>query len=97
MSSLHVVEGEVELSVPGVGKVCKTWYKTIGDLKAGRPLVLLHGGPGVSHDYLLSLTDLHAAQSIALVFYDQVGSGRSTHLPEKVNQRLQSSQHIRGD
>ena len=33
------------------GETYKTWYKITGDLKAGkhRPLVVLHGGPGMSH------------------------------------------------
>lgn len=42
---------------------------------------MLHGGPGACHDYLLPLTDL--GKSTTLVFYDQIGNGRSTHLPEK--------------
>jgi proline iminopeptidase len=39
-------------------------------------LLVLHGGPGASHDYLLpQLLDL--ADSYELVFYDQRGGGRS--------------------
>jgi len=38
--------------------------------------------PGATHDYLLALTDL-AANGRAVVFYDQLGNGRSTHLPER--------------
>ena len=84
MSLPKVVEGEVTFSIPTAGKECKTWYKVIGDLKSGtRPLVCLHGGPGVAHDYLLSLFDLNSKYDIPLVFYDQVGTGRSTHLSEK--------------
>ncbi|KAI0120316.1 proline-specific peptidase [Hypoxylon sp. NC0597] len=45
------------------------------------PLILIHGGPGACHEYLLSLADL--ALNRPLVFYDQIGNGRSTHLPEK--------------
>jgi L-proline amide hydrolase len=38
----------------------ETWYRVEGELGAGGPppLVVLHGGPGATHDYLLSLTDL---------------------------------------
>lgn len=37
----------------------RTWYRITTDgPRAGRPLVALHGGPGATHDYLLSLTDL---------------------------------------
>lgn len=46
-----------------------------------RPLVALHGGPGCTFDYLLSLTDL-VAPGRPVVFYDQIGNGRSTHLPD---------------
>jgi L-proline amide hydrolase len=42
----------------------------------------VHGGPGAAHDYLLALTDL-AADGRAVIHYDQLGNGRSTHLPER--------------
>lgn len=45
------------------------------------PLVVLHGGPGCTHDYLLSLTDL-VTPSRPVLFYDQVGNGGSTHRPD---------------
>ena len=61
----------------------ETWYRVVGDLATGTggpaPLVTLHGGPGGTHDYLLALEDLTAAGR-AVVFYDQLGNGRSTHL-----------------
>jgi L-proline amide hydrolase len=47
-----------------------------------KPLVVLHGGPGCTHDYLLSLADL-ATGGRQVIFYDQIGNGRSTHLPER--------------
>jgi proline iminopeptidase len=40
------------------------------------PLVVLHGGPGASHDYLLPQM-LHLAQNHDVLFYDQRGGGRS--------------------
>ena len=43
-----------------------------------RPLVVVHGGPGCTFDYLLSLTDL-VRPGRPVVFYDQIGNGRSTH------------------
>jgi L-proline amide hydrolase len=59
----------------------ETWYRITGELGSGGvPLVVLHGGPGCTHDYLLRLTAL--AGDRAVVHYDQLGSGRSTHLPE---------------
>ncbi|KAJ7698397.1 hypothetical protein B0H17DRAFT_1177448 [Mycena rosella] len=90
-SSLIVTEGEAEFTVPAAaaGKPWKTWYKVVGDLRSPtspsrRPLAALHGGPGVNHAYLLILFDLTKSHSIPLVVYDQIGSGNSTHLPEKM-------------
>src|SRR3954468_10163408 len=61
----------------------ETWYRVEGELTGGSPpLVTLHGGPGATHDYLLALTDL-AADGRAVVHYDQIGNGRSTHFPER--------------
>lgn len=83
--SIPATEGYIDYTPSTVGKRCQTWYKAYGDLKSGgRPLVIAHGGPGLSHDYMVSLTDLaQAPYNIPLVFYDQIGSGRSTALPEK--------------
>ncbi len=45
------------------------------------PLVVLHGGPGMSHDYVRNLAALaHTGRRV--VHYDQLGCGRSTHLPD---------------
>lgn len=75
-------EGLAPFPVEGLSEPCQTWYKVIGDLGTSAvPLIVLHGGPGASHDYLLPLVDLTPATP--LVFYDQIGNGRSTHLPEK--------------
>jgi L-proline amide hydrolase len=61
----------------------QTWYRITGDPASGKPpLVLLHGGPGATHDYLDSLQDL-ASTGRAVVHYDQLGCGLSSHLPEK--------------
>ncbi|KAI1770798.1 proline-specific peptidase [Hypoxylon cercidicola] len=77
------MEGKADFYVPGVSAPCQTWYKVVGDLNSpgSTPLIILHGGPGASHDYLLPLTDL--APTIPLIFYDQIGGGRSTHLPDR--------------
>ncbi|KAH0836595.1 Alpha/Beta hydrolase protein [Lanmaoa asiatica] len=80
----NFVEGEAPFVVSAAGKPCKTWYKVSGDLKSGiRPLVLLHGGPGCAHEYLEVVTQLTTLYAIPVVLYDQLGNGRSTHLPEK--------------
>src|SRR4249920_2016916 len=43
---------------------------------AGTPTVILHGGPGASHDYLLPGCDA-LADGRELIYYDQRGGGRS--------------------
>ena len=61
----------------------KTWYRITGDLASGKPpLIVAHGGPGCTHDYVDSFKDI-AATGRAVIHYDQVGNGKSTHLPEK--------------
>ena len=66
----------------------ETWYLVVGDLESARsgagpaPLVTLHGGPGATHDYLLNMADL-ASEGRTVIFYDQLGNGRSTHLRDR--------------
>jgi L-proline amide hydrolase len=57
----------------------ETWYRVAADREAdGRlPLLVLHGGPGSSHDALEGLGAL-AEQGRRVVFYDQLGSGDSS-------------------
>ena len=54
------------------------YYKTVG---RGQPLVVLHGGPGASHDYLLPHL-IPLARRNRLVFIDERGSGRSPSLED---------------
>jgi L-proline amide hydrolase len=56
----------------------QTWYRVVGEAEAlGRlPLLVLHGGPGGSHDILQGLGAL-SAQGRRVVFYDQLGGGDS--------------------
>ncbi|KAI0893621.1 proline-specific peptidase [Annulohypoxylon nitens] len=78
-----MTKGFARFDVPGVVEPCQTWYQVIGDLSSPEktPLIIIHGGPGAGHEYLLPLNDL--APDIPLIFYDQIGSGRSTHLPDR--------------
>ncbi len=81
---MDVREGTV--AFPLAGEEAQTWYRIAGELRPGdveapAPLVVLHGGPGATHDYLLSLADLAGGR--AVVHYDQLGNGRSTHFPER--------------
>ncbi|MEI6844436.1 MAG: proline iminopeptidase-family hydrolase [Actinomycetes bacterium] len=60
-----------------------TWYRVLGDLKNGKtPVVLLHGGPGVGHNYLEAAADLILLSGRACILYDQLGCGNSTLIPE---------------
>ncbi|TLD29791.1 proline iminopeptidase [Venturia nashicola] len=82
MTSPSTTTGTVPFKVPGLDRECFTWFKVFGDLGNGvRPLIALHGGPGVGHNYLLSLADLAITRPVIL--YDQLGCGNSTLLPEK--------------
>ncbi|QEW17907.1 L-amino acid amidase [Marinibacterium anthonyi] len=61
----------------------ETWYRITGDLGADKlPLVIAHGGPGCTHDYVDSFKDI-AATGRPVIHYDQIGNGNSTRLPEK--------------
>ena len=61
----------------------ETWYRVSGDLRSGKlPVVILHGGPGVAHNYV-DAYKLLARDGRAVIHYDQLGSGNSTLLPEK--------------
>src|SRR5947209_19154934 len=53
----------------------KRFYRTYGTPTKGTVLCL-HGGPGMSHDYLLSLEDL-AQFGYRVVFMDQAGCDKS--------------------
>jgi proline iminopeptidase len=54
------------------------YTKTFGQ---GAPLVIVHGGPGASHDYLLPYL-LPLTRHHQLVFIDERGSGRSERLED---------------
>jgi len=58
----------------------QTWYSVVESAPGDRvPLLTLHGGPGIPHDYLDPLAELaHGGRSV--VFYDQLGCGDSTHI-----------------
>ncbi|MDD3119613.1 MAG: proline iminopeptidase-family hydrolase [Victivallales bacterium] len=59
------------VTVPG-GKV---WYRIAGVDQPGLPLLVLHGGPGATHDYLEPLAAL--ADERPVIFYDQLDCGKS--------------------
>lgn len=65
----------------------ETWYTTTtaASPSSGRPLVVLHGGPGCTHNYLLSLAALAKNHNIPVIFYDQIGNGLSSHVPKALS------------
>jgi proline iminopeptidase/L-proline amide hydrolase len=76
VSGLKVTEGTVPF------KGFETWYQRVSP-KAGEsvpgkvPLLALHGGPGCLHNYLKSLDGLAAAYGREVIYYDQLGCGKS--------------------
>lgn len=60
----------------------QTWYRVTGELGEQTPLVVLHGGPGCSHDYVAAIAEV-ARSGRPVIHYDQVGGGRSTLMPER--------------
>ena len=58
----------------------RVWYRIVGGggTHEQLPLLILHGGPGAPHDYLENLEAL-ASDTRRVVFYDQLGCGRSDH------------------
>lgn len=69
---LTMKEGYV--TVPG-GKI---WYKihSTKESQNNTPIILLHGGPGAPHNYLLNLSTLSKHRPV--IFYDQLGCGKSS-------------------
>ncbi|PJR61152.1 proline iminopeptidase-family hydrolase [Raoultella sp. T31] len=61
----------------------QTWFRICGNIDSGlTPLVVAHGGPGCTHDYVDAFRDI-ALSGRAVIHYDQLGNGRSTHLPQQ--------------
>src|SRR5262249_20322577 len=58
----------------------ETWYQIVGGGEAdGKlPVLILHGGPGGTHDYLEPMAGL-ANTGRRVIFYDQIGCGNSPH------------------
>lgn len=65
-----VAAKELFIEVDGAQLFCRVFG-------SGKPLIVLHGGPGFSQDYLLPYMSA-LAQERSVIFYDQRGCGRST-------------------
>lgn len=76
-STYEVKTGGVKMiTVDGKYKV---WTKKIGDGKI--KVLLLHGGPGFTHDYFECFEDFLPKEGIEFYYYDQLGVGNSD-IPE---------------
>jgi proline-specific peptidase len=60
----------------------RIWYGVSGHDDSTIPLLTVHGGPGLPHDYLEPLVDLSARRRV--VFYDQYGCGKSDRAVDAV-------------
>jgi L-proline amide hydrolase len=63
----------------------ETWVQITApdDAREGAlPLFVLHGGPGMAHNYVRNVAELAAETGRTVIHYDQVGCGNSTHLPD---------------
>lgn len=78
-------EGQTSFKIISSEKLVTTWYQIVGNLSETTkiPLITLHGGPGAGHDYFSPLIELYEKDGIPVILYDQVGSGKNTHFPEK--------------
>ncbi|MET0702044.1 MAG: proline iminopeptidase-family hydrolase [Mycobacterium sp.] len=62
-----------------------TWIQvtTPAAAQAGKlPLFVLHGGPGMAHNYVRNIAALADETGRTVIHYDQIGCGNSTHLPD---------------
>lgn len=56
----------------------KTYYRIVGECQGNKkPLLLLHGGPGSTHNYFEVMDDLAQTDGRMVVMYDQIGCGKS--------------------
>lgn len=64
------------LKMPFMGY--QTAIRIVGSTSAKPPLLLLHGGPGSTHNYFEVLNQLSALSGRQLIMYDQLGCGHSS-------------------
>ena len=68
--SRGIAEAEGHVAVPG-GRI---YWRRYGS-RGRTPLLMLHGGPGAAHNYLLSMRAL--ADDRPVILYDQLGCGKA--------------------
>ncbi|MBT8304693.1 MAG: alpha/beta fold hydrolase, partial [Bacteroidia bacterium] len=65
----------------------KMYYSIFG---SGDTLVVLHGGPGLSHKYLKPQLDSLLSSNFTLLYYDQRGSGWSEGTKDTLKLNMQT-------
>ncbi len=69
---MNITEGTISFSG------YRTWYRIVGEANPEKaPLVLLHGGPGSTHNYFEVLDSFAEEDQRQLIMYDQLGCGNS--------------------
>ncbi len=68
---MKILEGKMPF------KGFETYYRIVGDETANPPLLLLHGGPGSTHNYFEVLDSLAESTHRQVISYDQLGCGES--------------------
>jgi L-proline amide hydrolase len=68
----------------------ETWYSITGDSEAHPPVIVIHGGPGGTHEYVAPLSRL-SLDGHCVIHYDQVGCGYSTALSQDQISKLDVS------
>ena len=56
----------------------QTYCRIVGEKTAKAPLLLLHGGPGSSHNYFEVLDQVAQTSGRQVIMYDQLGCGESS-------------------
>lgn len=68
----------------------RTYYRVVGEASEKAPLLLLHGGPGSTHNYFEVLDDIAERDHRQLVMYDQIGCGKSSQPDDQAGQIYQA-------
>lgn len=61
---------------------------------AAPPLVVLHGGPGLTHNYLVPFSDIATKFNIPVIIYDQLGNELFTSRVSAGQNHLHSGQSV---
>ena len=70
---MEIIEGKM----PFMGY--ETYYRIVGKRSEKPPLILLHGGPGSTHNYFEVLDKLAEIDDRRIIMYDQLGCGQQQH------------------